>query len=407
MNPRQRKRVHFYGMLGAGRSHLLAALVCLLCKEGIPVVYLPDCYELLTSEPPELYLITALFASFSNDTDLSEEVTELFNAVLCREYNHDQLKWDILVFCNLAAQLKKTILFVIDQANVLDNSPDDRIALQPITILQNMISFRPLQRPGSYSMKDWMMLSEEQRVSLEHLTGRMPLLLRAFTRLYNNLIDNVSSNTTLELINPVPEIYQAILDTVEVQKVVGGIDKFATMKIAELNASKDNSALQSFRKRWEGCIFEQSIDIQDITYLDDRFFYRDATGVGRDTCDIARTVGVSRLQEVDNLADFVTKSWMKRISHSGANSSVLGFLVECMVLSILVQYGTTLARPEFAKPLHLVKFSETLLQSPPFKNNTLVIYIPTAYNYESVDAILVTRIQKKKNEPARCVIVRI
>ncbi|KAF8462175.1 hypothetical protein BDZ91DRAFT_850755 [Kalaharituber pfeilii] len=448
MNPRQRKRVHFHGTLGAGKSHLLAALVCLLRKEGAPVVYLPDCYELLTSEPPELYLITALFASFWNDTDLSEEVTELFNAVLSREYNHDRLEWDILVFCNLAAQLKKTILFVVDQANALDDSPDDRIGTekkQKVRKLLDGISSNHLKISSSTAnyhaakhdefratsetrltlykgldddeIKTWWKaceqkldiprLSEEQRVSLEHLTGRMPLLLRAFTRLYNNLIDNVSSNATLELTNPVPEIYQAMMDTVEVQKVVGGINKFATMKIAELNASKDDSALQSFRRGWEGCVFEQPIDIQDATHLDGRFFYRDATGVGRVTCDIARAVGASRLREVDNLADFVTKSWMKRISHSGANPSVLGFLVERVVLGILVQHGTTLAGPEFAKPLHPVKFSGTLPQSPPSKNNTPVIYIPTAYNYEGVDAILVTRIQKKKNEPARCVIVGI
>ena len=55
MNTKQQKRLHIHGTLGAGKSYLLAALGSLLWKEGVRVVYVPDCYELLMSEPPVSY----------------------------------------------------------------------------------------------------------------------------------------------------------------------------------------------------------------------------------------------------------------------------------------------------------------------------------------------------------------
>ena len=41
------ERLYVYGTSGSGKSHILAALVCQLIREGERVVYLPDCYRLL------------------------------------------------------------------------------------------------------------------------------------------------------------------------------------------------------------------------------------------------------------------------------------------------------------------------------------------------------------------------
>jgi len=40
------RRYLLHGTLGAGKSHLLAVLTCVLRKEGMRVVYLPDCRRL-------------------------------------------------------------------------------------------------------------------------------------------------------------------------------------------------------------------------------------------------------------------------------------------------------------------------------------------------------------------------
>ena len=132
INPKQQRRLHLHGTLGAGKSHLLAALVCLLKKQGTIVVYLPDCYELLMAEPPCLYVLTALFMAFHNDMHLAKEISNLAQGVLAKDYNYVRLEWEVTVFCNLAAQLGKTIYFIVDQTNVLDDgvSPDDRVSIE-------------------------------------------------------------------------------------------------------------------------------------------------------------------------------------------------------------------------------------------------------------------------------------
>lgn len=46
-------------------SHMLAALACLLTKDGRRVVYLPDCRSMLRG--PEWYLRSALLLAFADD----------------------------------------------------------------------------------------------------------------------------------------------------------------------------------------------------------------------------------------------------------------------------------------------------------------------------------------------------
>src|SRR5205085_9980211 len=41
------ERIYFYGSSGSGKSHILAALACLLIRQGKRVVYVPDCGTLV------------------------------------------------------------------------------------------------------------------------------------------------------------------------------------------------------------------------------------------------------------------------------------------------------------------------------------------------------------------------
>ncbi|KAF8539196.1 hypothetical protein BDD12DRAFT_633437, partial [Trichophaea hybrida] len=65
MNFRGTRKYFLHGTLGAGKSYLLAALACLLNKEGAKVVYLPDCREMMgdTCE----YLRSALRLTFTGN----------------------------------------------------------------------------------------------------------------------------------------------------------------------------------------------------------------------------------------------------------------------------------------------------------------------------------------------------
>ena len=52
-----------YGTHGAGKSYILAALTCLLFVEGVKIVYLPDCREMLCDSFH--YLQSALRLTFT------------------------------------------------------------------------------------------------------------------------------------------------------------------------------------------------------------------------------------------------------------------------------------------------------------------------------------------------------
>ena len=60
MDPKTNNRLHINGALGAGKPRLLAALACVLWKNGKTIVYLPDCCHLLLQEPPCMCVVEAL-----------------------------------------------------------------------------------------------------------------------------------------------------------------------------------------------------------------------------------------------------------------------------------------------------------------------------------------------------------
>ena len=128
MDPRQRKRLHLHGTLGAGNSYLLAALACQLRKENYCVVYLPDCYEMLMCEPSAIYILPALYAAFCEDVKLGVRVQALYRTILDQTFDPSRLNWELLVFSNVAAQMKKYILFIVDQANALGDGTDHRVS---------------------------------------------------------------------------------------------------------------------------------------------------------------------------------------------------------------------------------------------------------------------------------------
>jgi hypothetical protein len=59
-----RRAIYVYGTRGYGKSHMLAALACLLVRQGERVVYLPDCFAML--HDPLEYLQLALLFTIRN-----------------------------------------------------------------------------------------------------------------------------------------------------------------------------------------------------------------------------------------------------------------------------------------------------------------------------------------------------
>jgi len=100
-------KLFLYGSIGYGKSYMLAALACLLIRQGRRVVYLPDCRTLLDNMLG--YVKAALLLAFGDKPDYQAKILKL------KDEN------DIYNFLEWLSQEKKIYLyFIVDQRNALD-----------------------------------------------------------------------------------------------------------------------------------------------------------------------------------------------------------------------------------------------------------------------------------------------
>jgi hypothetical protein len=97
-------KMFIYGTVGYGKSHILAAIACLLLRYGKRVAYLPDCRE-LAADPID-YIKSALFLTYVDDDAKINKIDA------CK--NFDQ----IIEFCG---PLSQPLYFIVDQMNALDD----------------------------------------------------------------------------------------------------------------------------------------------------------------------------------------------------------------------------------------------------------------------------------------------
>jgi hypothetical protein len=102
-------KLYLYGTIGYGKSHMLAALACLLMQEGKRVVFLPDCRAMM-QEGFGRYLSAGLLLCFGDSPSRQQEITE------CGD---DPDKLD--EFCHQLSSRKVFIYFIIDQINAFDS----------------------------------------------------------------------------------------------------------------------------------------------------------------------------------------------------------------------------------------------------------------------------------------------
>jgi hypothetical protein len=95
----------FYGTMGYGKSHLLAALVCYLTIAGKRVLYIPDCRQ--GAQDPVEYFRAAMLFAWANDPKMQRKIMKMRSAK------------KIIKFLKINQSTSK-ILFVIDQMNALD-----------------------------------------------------------------------------------------------------------------------------------------------------------------------------------------------------------------------------------------------------------------------------------------------
>jgi hypothetical protein len=102
----------FYGTIGYGKSHLLAALVCYLIAAGKRVVYIPDCGA--CAWDPVAYFRAAMLLAWGapDDSVIRESIMALNAMDAISEFFKEQ----------------SNILFIIDQVNILDPGGTDDLS---------------------------------------------------------------------------------------------------------------------------------------------------------------------------------------------------------------------------------------------------------------------------------------
>jgi hypothetical protein len=130
----------------------------------------------------------------------------------------------------------------------------------------------------------------------------------------------------------------------------------------------------------------------DETILIDWRYFKVENGVGSATCGLARRSLAAYLKSVSNHTDFLTATWLDRLSTSGRNASMLGFLVEQTVISSLVVMGCPI--PAVQQDFKEVKrgwTEESFAGQAPVisKRRGTTIYVPMEYNHKAADAIMV------------------
>jgi len=105
------------GSLGSGKSHILAALVCLLAKEDKRVVYLPDARVLATDIVE--YTKEALQLAYADDQALFKQIQGLSSIA------------DIFQFSGECSRRDECWYLICDQMNALDHFPDTANTLGP------------------------------------------------------------------------------------------------------------------------------------------------------------------------------------------------------------------------------------------------------------------------------------
>ena len=100
-------KLFLYGTAGYGKSHMLAALACLLISQGKGVVYLPDCRARLRCFVR--YIKQALLLTFSDSPKRQKQVEKL------------ETEKDIEAFLYDHARLER-LYFIVDQINALEST---------------------------------------------------------------------------------------------------------------------------------------------------------------------------------------------------------------------------------------------------------------------------------------------
>ena len=162
----RRRAIYVYGSMGYGKSHILAALACLLIHKGERVIYVPDCRALL--HRPVHYLRNAFLLAFADSKSHQTRILQ------CNDLN---------AMADYCANYKDRLCFIVDQVNALkpELAGDDNVTKEDKetcrTILTEMQEGHvSIESASANHMTAWRMRAEQTDEQKIRLLGGMTMV---------------------------------------------------------------------------------------------------------------------------------------------------------------------------------------------------------------------------------------
>jgi hypothetical protein len=147
-----------------------------------------------------------------------------------------------------------------------------------------------------------------------------------------------------------------------------------------------NTAARFF-EMMENCLTEKRVPWPERALLDGRCFYATRNQIGKCTSGLVRNVMAAFLREHAGGDRFLKQQWCRMVVLVGENSSALGFFVRQVLFSIIEKEGMVM-RGVKVPGIVTVKFG-TLPQLAEDASRSPVLYIPNAWNYAAIDAVII------------------
>ncbi|KAJ7451059.1 hypothetical protein FB451DRAFT_1186390 [Mycena latifolia] len=396
-----------HGTIGAGKSHLLAALAVWLRLQGKMVVYLPDCDDLVKS--PRQYIAAALLCAFSGqgldhltkraqirclDSDLALEQW-------CREQYGEGIRF----------------YFLIDQLNALEDRPGGMVSdlwrERARSLLLNLYCDHICVRSSSANDKQgYELLGRGQKETIilfrhrmtdreihswvEHYAEKVPTLSPSDLSTFTEYVGGVFLYFTALLNHPGKPLSEAWVQVIEdpvLQTARRDVHQFAS----KILTSPDTAVHDNYVAGARAFITGTSTKSIRPDLIDHRYCYVDANSdQGRVTSGIVRAELFELLEKQDKFIA-LSENWLgPGLENSIECPPVLGFMIEKSVLATFLIQGAH--GPGLVNWPPVDRYTLLRGQSLPFDlpqelkktNGTRsMLVIPQASNFEDIDALFI------------------
>ncbi|KAE8905975.1 hypothetical protein PF003_g9832 [Phytophthora fragariae] len=372
--------VKVVGTTGYGTSHMLAVLVLLLLKNQVKdsygsvafVCYIPDCRKLLEDESTVLTIMQQNI--LLNFPDFSEPLNTIK---------------DIRVV--MQAQM---VILVADQWNSIDENQMviDRLGsclgisayvkIHGMSMNETLYALLPKQTSDDRNIYCGGFNDDEFGVWLKHhppfftehedelalLTGKVPLLLSVFARVYGN-----------------GDSWGSVVQRVQLDENIKELER----SLSAFYKEKDVELV------WK--VFTLKVDyMMESEHVDHRFFYKDPSRGFRATSELVLWL-LYRVWSKKTADDALLTKWPELLWHA-ATRSTLGFYVEEIIKAQICRQGVVGKYPR-PKDRTIKKYrfnpgSEELTLDLAFEErgakSRWILLDPQIFNYPGVDMILIT-----------------